>query len=214
MPNKKQDSEFIVSDRRKFTSEGEPRPDAPVIVEEREQRPSTPEEKASPQQPEAAAAAEKPQSSVPPAEAEVPLPPSADEQRAQKDAYDESNRKLNEQLKEKLGATRSVKDFEMTFERLVASLYMTALMQLGMVAPEGEQPRADIMGARQTIDTIALLQEKTKGNLTEAEKNLLQHSLYELRMAWLEITNAITRGPAPGTPGTVAGGSGGGPLIK
>jgi hypothetical protein len=91
----------------------------------------------------------------------------------------------------------------MTFERLVASLYMTAMMQLGLMHEEGQQPMADIIGAKQTIDTIGVLQEKTKGNLTDTEQNLLQNCLYELRMAFVELTNAIARGPqeSPATPG-------------
>ena len=52
------------------------------------------------------------------------------------------------------------------------------------------------------IDNISFdqqLKEKTKGNLTPAEENILQNVLFELRMAFLEITNAITRAPAPGS---------------
>ena len=56
------------------------------------------------------------------------------------------------------------------------------------------------MGARQTIDIIGLLQEKTKGNLTPKEESMLQNVLYELRMAYLEVTNLITQAP-PGGPG-------------
>ena len=85
---------------------------------------------------------------------------------------------------------------EMNFERLVESFYMTALIQMGAVRPEGEQPRVDIIGARQTIDSLTLLQEKTKGNLTDREQTLLQNVLFELRMAWIEITNAIAKAPA------------------
>jgi len=72
------------------------------------------------------------------------------------------------------------------------------------MAPEGEQPRPDIMGARQTVDTLGVLSEKTKGNLTPSEQNMLQSALFELRMAYLELTNAITRAPQPGAvpPGT------------
>jgi hypothetical protein len=40
-----------------------------------------------------------------------------------------------------------------------------------------------------------LLAEKTKGNLTSKEQNFLQNALYELRMAYVEVTNAIARGP-------------------
>ncbi len=88
----------------------------------------------------------------------------------------------------------------MTFERFMASLYMTAMLQLGLMREEGSQPHIDLIGARQTIDTISLLSEKTKGNLTAAEENFLQNSLYELRMAYVEVTNALARPPqATGT---------------
>ena len=87
----------------------------------------------------------------------------------------------------------------MSFERFMASLYMTAMMQLGLMHEQGAQPRVDIIGARQTIDTLSLIADKTKGNLTAAEQNFLQNSLYELRMAYVEVTNAIARPPqAPG----------------
>ena len=87
----------------------------------------------------------------------------------------------------------------MTFERFLASLYMSAMMQLGLMHEEGGQPRVDLIGARQTIDTLSLIAEKTKGNLTSAEENFLQNALYELRMAYVEVTNALARPPqAPG----------------
>jgi hypothetical protein len=132
--------------------------------------------------------------------APAPPPPTQAEQEAQHADYRASNQKLDDLLRERAGskAPAEGKSFEMTFERLVASLYMTAMMQLGMMAPEGEQPRADILGARQTIDTLSILGEKTKGNLTEAEQNMLHNVLFEARMAYLQLTNAITQGPPPG----------------
>src|SRR5947209_10699026 len=134
-----------------------------------------------------------------PESATAPPPPSQSEQDAQHADYRASNQKLDSLLRERAGskAPPEGKSFEMTFERLVASLYMTAMMQLGMMAPEGEQPHADILGARQTIDTLSLLSEKTKGNLTDAEQNMLQNVLFEARMAYLQLTNAITQGPPP-----------------
>ena len=80
----------------------------------------------------------------------------------------------------------------------MASLYMTAMLQLGLMRQQNEQPRVDIIGARQTIDTLSLHAEKTKGNLTPVEQNFLQNSLYELRMAYVEVTNALARPPQPG----------------
>jgi hypothetical protein len=79
----------------------------------------------------------------------------------------------------------------MNFDRLVQSLYMTAAVQMGAGTAPNEQPRIDILGARQSIDMLSVLDEKTKGNLTEQEKRLLQNALFDLRMSFLEITNAI-----------------------
>jgi hypothetical protein len=71
---------------------------------------------------------------------------------------------------------------------------------------QGEQPRVDLIGARQTIDTLSLIAEKTKNNLTPAEEGFLENSLYELRMAYVEVTNALARPPQPGpTSGTSSG---------
>jgi hypothetical protein len=193
---KHEDSGFTVTDRRPFTSEGELRKEA--------------EEEVEPLQP-AASAARKPapaekipsaDGAVPPLDREIPPPPTKAEQEAQAAAYRQSSKDVDSEV-ERSG--RSAKEFEMTFERFLASLYMTAMLQLGLMREQGAQPQIDMIGARQTIDTLSLLAEKTKGNLTRTEENFLQNSLYELRMAYVEVTNALTRppqaGPATGTGG-------------
>jgi hypothetical protein len=80
---------------------------------------------------------------------------------------------------------------------------MNAMLQLGLMHEQGGQPRIDLIGARQTIDTLSLLTEKTKGNLTNAEEVFLQNCLYELRMAYVEVTNALAHPPQ--ATGTVSG---------
>jgi hypothetical protein len=187
---KKEKEEFVVADRRKFTSEGELRPDAPPAEE---QAPA-------PQQTDTASA-KKPQPEPVPPKAEreeMPAPPTAAEQHAQHQDYQAAGKKIDNLLDE-AGAQRPA-DMEITFERLIASLYMQAMAQLGMIREENTPPRPDVISARQTIDTIALLGEKTKGNLTDRESNMLQNILFELRMAFLEITNVLTRQQPPGTP--------------
>ncbi|HKF23486.1 MAG TPA: DUF1844 domain-containing protein [Candidatus Angelobacter sp.] len=199
MAEKKQE-DFVVSDRRRFV-EGELRSDLPASEEENE-TPTAP-----PVQP-AASVAETPKASEPPtkapaAEQEMPEPPTAAEQQEQHDAYRASGKKLEEMIGQS-GARRQNLP-EMTFERLVEQFYMTALIQLGAIRHENEPPAVDMVGARQTIDSIAILQEKTKGNLGDREQRLLQNVLFELRMAWIEITNALAGaaaaksnvGPAP-----------------
>lgn len=122
----------------------------------------------------------------------MPPPPTADEQREQAEAYRQSSRDLDARVEL---SGHSSRELQMTVERFLASLYMTAMLQLGLMREEGGQPQIDLIGARQTIDTMSLLSEKTKGNLTPAEENFLQNSLYELRMAYVEVTNALARPP-------------------
>lgn len=119
----------------------------------------------------------------------MPEPPTPEEEHQQNEAYKASGRKIDEMI---AAAGKSPQGpMEMSFERVVESFYMSALIQMGAIRQEGEQPRVDIIGARQTIDSLSILQEKTKGNLTDREKTLLQNVLFELRMAWIEITNAV-----------------------
>jgi len=192
MAEKKHDSGFTVTDRRLFTSEGEPRGET---HEEKEPPKAAP--KAEPAPPEARRT-----DAENALDRDIPPPPTSAEQEAQAAAYKQSAKDLDTQVEL---SGHSAKEFEITFERFLASLYMTAMLQLGLMRQQGEQPRVDIIGARQTIDTLSLISEKTKGNLTPAEENFLQNSLYELRMAYVEVTNALARppqaGPATGTTG-------------
>jgi hypothetical protein len=189
MAEKKQDS-FTVTDRRLFTSDGELRSEVP-------------EPQPEPERPVAAAApkAEPPvQQAAPKGEdQEAPPPPTAEEQKEQHDAYRKSAKELDTRVEL---SGHSSKELEMTFERFMASLYMTAMWQLGLMREEAGQPRIDIIGARQTIDTLGLLQEKTKGNLSPSEEGFIQNCLYELRMAYVEVTNALARPPATPPQGT------------
>jgi hypothetical protein len=194
MAEKRQDSGFTVTDRRLFTGDGELRKDVPEEVE--------PPKAATPPASVSTAAKETPPARIAafPAgdetgEHAIPAAPTAAEQREQADAY----RKVSDALDSRVELSgRSAKEFEMTFERFLMSLYMTAMLQLGLMHQQDEPPRIDIIGARQTIDTISLLAEKTRGNLTPTEETLLQNSLYEVRMAYVEVTNALSRPPQPG----------------
>ncbi|HEX4171925.1 MAG TPA: DUF1844 domain-containing protein [Acetobacteraceae bacterium] len=127
-------------------------------------------------------------------EAALPEPTAAES--AQQDAdYRASSRKLDDMISQaNPGARDSLggRGGDMNFDKLVQSLYMTAALQMGAGAQPGEQPRVDILGARQSIDMLSVLVEKTKGNLTEKEQRLLQNALFELRMMFMEITNAIS----------------------
>jgi hypothetical protein len=182
MPEKKQES-FTVTDRRLFTADGEVRKE--VSQEEAAGSPAQRETT-----PAAKSAAAAPEPDIPPA-------PTAAQQQQQADAYRKSAQDLDTRAEL---SGHSTKDLEMTFERFLASLYMTAMLQLGLMHEQGGEPRIDLIGARQTIDTLTLLSEKTKGNLTPTETGFLQNCLYELRMAYVEVTKVLSRPPqATGT---------------
>jgi Domain of unknown function (DUF1844) len=187
----KKNQSFTVTDRRLFTSEGELRKDVP---EEQEPSPQQSPATAAPAVEEKSPALETDSAatnSVETNSAEPPMPTAA-EQKEQADAYRQSSAEMDRQVE--LNG-HSAKDLEISFERFLASLYMTGMLQLGLMQEQGGQPRLDLIGARQTIDSLSLLSEKTKGNLTPKEQNFLQNALYELRMAYVEVTNAIARGP-------------------
>jgi hypothetical protein len=227
--------EFVVNDRRKFTAEGEIRPDAPPSVP-KPPRPETlqPHDEfdssarliehgehrgpqAVPSSP--AAAAPTPADHAPEAHAgaeegeePLPMPPSAEQTEQAKRAFDATVDRLDTAIR----ATNPGMDRvpELTFERVIQSLYMQAMMQLGGAAATGQQPQVDILGARQTIDMLAILSTKTKGNLSSAEATLLDTALFELHMGFLEVTQALSRQAAarqPGAPPT--GGPSSGPSI-
>jgi hypothetical protein len=96
---------------------------------------------------------------------------------------------------------------EASFGRIVEPFYVTALMQLGMMGQEGPSRQVDIVGARQSIDTLSFLHEKMKGNLNTEEENFIQTVLYQLRVAYVDVSNAIVRAATQGKPGP--GGPGG-----
>jgi len=201
---KHEQSGFKVTDRRLFTSEGELRTEVAEEVEVPKAAAPPIAQAASPTE-EAAVQVALDADGVDTgatSDREMPPPPTSAEQEAQAAAYKQSSKDLDTQVEL---SGHSAKDFEITFERFLASLYMTSMVQLGLMRQQGGQPQVDIIGARQTIDTLSLIAEKTKGNLTAAEEHFLQNSLYELRMAYVEVTNALARppqaGPATGTSG-------------
>lgn len=77
---------------------------------------------------------------------------------------------------------------EIDFPTFILSLATSAQVHLGAVPnpATGKQER-DLNLAKQTIDILGLLQDKTKGNLSSEEERLLQHLLYDLRMTYVEL---------------------------
>lgn len=90
-------------------------------------------------------------------------------------------------------STESFPDFPIppaSFAFLVESILMQTQIQLGLLAfgrEEEEKPEANLPLARHSIDTLAMLQEKTRGNLTIEEQRLLENGLTEVRFRYVQI---------------------------
>jgi hypothetical protein len=194
---KRKPEDFVVTDRRKFTEEGERRPDAAPEAEDTAT--ITPPEVPSAPQPKPAEGAQVVREVASAADLAGVVPPSAAQQQDAQQAYARAGQEVDTRLAADLGGVRP-QDLQITFEKLATTLYMTAMLQLGILHEQGRQPRVDVLGARQTIDTLDLLREKTKGNLTAQESKFLEERLYELRMGYLEVLNAVLHPPEPPPP--------------
>ena len=202
---REKEPQFTVTDRRKFTAEGElrdgestasepapPTPPPPLVAERAQQAPQAAEatQGVDLEEPEELDGAD----TIP--------EPTALESAQQSKEYQASASRLDDMVRKANPGQPA--PAAMNFDRLVQSLYMTAAVQMGAGTAPNEQPRIDILGARQSIDMLIVLDEKTKGNLNEQEKRLLQNALFDLRMSFLEITNAIAnsaqRPPQPKKP--------------
>src|ERR1700677_2145874 len=202
---REKEPQFTVTDRRKFTAEGELREG--TASESSAPPPGAERSKAPVSQPAAVttqavdAEFDEPAAMATDEDDSIPEPTAAESAQQRQD-YHASARRLDDMFHKANPGQPAVP--AMNFDRLVQSLYMTAAVQMGAGSAPNEQPRIDILGARQSIDMLSVLDEKTKGNLTEQEKRLLQNALFDLRMSFLEITNAIAssaqRPPQAGKP--------------
>ena len=150
----KQDKGFQVSDRRRFTGEGDQRPeDAPAEQKENQQ----------------AQGAREASTAEPAPEKEAGEPQSSQEQIPPGDLP------------------------EINFATFIFSLSSSVLIHLG-VAPDplsGEKQQ-NLALAKQTIDILAMLQEKTKGNLSDEERALMDGILYDLRMQYVTESKKVS----------------------
>jgi hypothetical protein len=191
---------FTVTDRRKFTLEGELRDES--ALSDREEAPkakAAPEPVSGPRlvtpaapkglEPEPQPAHAQAASGGP--EAETPPEVSAQDEAAAHHAYQQSSEHIETMLRAANPAAGAVPP--VSIEHVIQSIYVSAVVALGAATEPGQKPRIDILGARQSIDMLGVLQEKTKGNLSEKEQRLLQNALFEVRMMFLEVTNAIAQ---------------------
>ena len=78
---------------------------------------------------------------------------------------------------------------EMNFTMFILSLSQSAFIHLGEIPdPISNEKRKDLPMAKQTIDILGMLKEKTKGNLTKDEDGFLESILYDLRMRYVKET--------------------------
>jgi hypothetical protein len=220
---------FVITDRRKFNSDGQPR-DGAEPHDASSESPREPEVAAMPESTPAPKVVEMPAPSAEPAaarqdegspadvqEGDQPEGPTAEQMEQSLRAFNATAERLD--LAIRAANPGAEHPPALTFESLVQSVYMQAVLQLGGGTQPGEQPQVDILGARQSIDMLGILAQKTEGNLNQAEETLLSSALFELRLAFLEMTQALARSaqqrnpvppgtkpqggpaPAPGRPG-------------
>ncbi len=162
MPNNEKDQEtgFKVTDRRLFTEEGDPRPEA--------QRPSSAEPR-------------RPDSREKKAESRTqPAPP----------RQAPGNRQPEQPRSGKQPAGEE--ELSIDFPSFLLSMATSAMVHMGEVAdPATGRPAENLQAARQTIDILTILREKTQGNLSTDEQRLLDGLLYELRLKFLSKSKVI-----------------------
>ena len=80
---------------------------------------------------------------------------------------------------------------EVTFTAFVMSLNTSTLFHLGEISdPQTNKKNQDLVLAKHAIDTLKLLEDKTKGNLSGEEQDLLKHVLYDLKMRYVAKVSA------------------------
>ena len=103
--------------------------------------------------------------------------------------------KKDEGVKEKEGEKKETKAEdaqrpplpEVNFNSLIFSLSSSALLHIGEIAdPQSGENKKDLPMAKHSIDIIAMLQEKTRGNLTEEEETFMDNILADLRMRYVK----------------------------
>jgi hypothetical protein len=168
LPNEKQPKELKVTDKRIFTPDGDIRAEYQNEIKPAE----TPA-----QAPAAAAAAADTAAAAPQPQQETPKAPPQQQQ-----SREERRRSM---------ADRATSP-NTPFANFIQSLVMQAYMFLGMLRdPRAREPMFDAAAARETIDILILLKEKTAGNLTPEEEDFFDAHLGELKLAYVQRTKSI-----------------------
>lgn len=86
------------------------------------------------------------------------------------------------------GARDASAKIEISFASFILGLSTQALMYMGEMPPvPGQPPMTDFAAAQQMIDVLAMLQQKTKGNLDAGEAAMLENALFDLRMRYVDL---------------------------
>jgi hypothetical protein len=122
------------------------------------------------------------------------------------DDWKDQARREKEKLAEKEAATKREAVPEPSFGDLLNLVAIQAMVGLGMLTgPGGEQMPPNLDVAKHFVDLLAVLELKTRNNLTPEEKRLLDAVTYDLRMRFVEVAQALgAAGPAAATPGEPA----------
>lgn len=168
---------FKIQDRRRFSAEGELKPEFGG-AEESSAKPETPK----------TGAAQGASASAQSQQAEVRPQPAASQpqQAAAAQGYAAARAGAGSESRSSPAAT------EITFGTFLMSLSTEALVHLGEMAdPASGQPQRDLAMAQQLIDILGMLRDKTRGNLDQDEQALLDAILFDLRMKYVEIARRI-----------------------
>jgi len=116
-----------------------------------------------------------------------------EEERAAKEEEMAESSETEAQASESEDAAASAEDAEsfqlpeINFPTFIFSLNSSVLVHLGIIDdPASGKKVKNLVLAKQTIDILGMLEEKTRGNLTVDEKSMLKHMLYDLRMIYVK----------------------------
>jgi hypothetical protein len=111
-------------------------------------------------------------------------------------------RREKERLAEEIERTESAGMPESSFAEIVNTLALQAMVGLGGIAgPGGQRVPPNLEMAKHFIDLLDVLDQKTRGNLSDAEKRALDATLYNLRLVFVDLAGGAPPTPPPGPPG-------------
>jgi ATP-dependent protease Clp ATPase subunit len=85
------------------------------------------------------------------------------------------------------------------FKELISLFATQALMYMGAIPDQSGRAMVSLEVAKLNIDLLAVVQEKTKGNLSDEEQEMIDGTLKELRMSFVEVARAVEQAAADGT---------------